>query len=367
MSDGVLAPLYARGDPLPDGAWLRAMLAVEAALARANAAAGLIPPAAADAIAAACRADAVDPDRLAAATAASATPVVGLVAALRAAVPADVAPHVHHGATSQDVVDTAVMLLARDARAATLTDARASVTAAARLARAHRDTPMAGRTLLQQALPTTFGLRAAGWATGIDAAATQLAALPLPVQMGGPVGARDPQVAGLVAAALGLEEPVLPYHADRVAPASLAAALGVLAGALAKVARDVTLLAQTEVGEAREGGEGRGGSSSMPHKRNPAGAVAVLACAARTPGLVATMLAVMPQEHERAAGGWQAEWGTLAELLTLTRSAAAWGRELLERLEIDPARMRANLGAGPVPPASAGALVDRALAALSAR
>ena len=158
----------------------------------------------------------------------------------------------------------------------------------------------------------------------------------------------------------------MPWHTQRCRPAALAAALGVLAGVLAKVARDVTLLAQDEVGEVREGGApGRGGSSAMPHKRNPVAAVSVLACAQRVPGLVATMLGAMAQEHERAAGAWQAEWGTLSDLLRLTGSAAAWSRDLLEGLEVDPQRMRLNaermtarddLGA-------AGVLIDRALAA----
>jgi 3-carboxy-cis,cis-muconate cycloisomerase len=195
----------------------------------------------------------------------------------------------------------------------------------------------------------------------------------LAVQMGGPVGARSPAVARLVAAELGLAEPPLAWHTDRTRPAELAAGLGTLAGALAKVGRDVTLLAQDEVGELRESGSaGRGRSSAMTHKRNPVAAVSVLACARRVPGLVVTILACMEQEHERAAGAWQAEWGTLSELLSLTGSAAAWGRELLDGLEVDPARMRENLarmgaaavsGALEPDPGAVGELIDRALAA----
>jgi 3-carboxy-cis,cis-muconate cycloisomerase len=146
-----------------------------------------------------------------------------------------------------------------------------------------------------------------------------------------------------VAAELSLAEPPLPWHTIRIAPANLACALGVLAGVLGKLARDVTLMAQQEVGELREGGEGRGASSAMAHKRNPVGAVSVLACTKRAPGLVATILACMEQEHERAAGAWQAEWGVHAELIGLVGSATAWARELLERLEVDPARMLENL------------------------
>jgi len=356
--------IYARGRVAREvgaEAWLQAMLDVEAALAHACA-----PPAAAEAIAAACRAERFDLAALEAAAADSATPVVGLVRALRAAVPEDVAEHVHAGATSQDIADTAAMLVARRALGALLADADGAAAAAAALAREHRDTPVLGRTLLQPALPTSFGLKAAGWMTAVEEAVAGLRAVPLAVQMGGPVGHRDPAVAAAVAARLGLADPVLPWHTDRVRPAALAAALAVLAGALAKVARDVTLLAQGEVGEAREGGgEGRGGSSSMAHKRNPVAAVSALACAQRVPGLAATVFAGMAQEHERAAGAWQAEQGTLSDALRLTGSAAAWARDLLEGLEVDPARMAENLRRAGVAGdlGATGALVDRALRA----
>jgi 3-carboxy-cis,cis-muconate cycloisomerase len=170
------------------------------------------------------------------------------------------------------------------------------------------------------------------------------------------VGHRDPAVAAEVARRLGLEEPVLAWHTDRVRPARLAAALGLLAGALAKIARDVTLSDAV-----REGVPGRGGSSAMAHKRNPVAAVSMLACARRVPGLVATMLASMEQEHERAAGAWQAEWGTLTDLLRLTGSAAAWGRDLLEHLEVDADAMRASASEDPDLGASS-ALIARALA-----
>ncbi|MGZ4165843.1 MAG: lyase family protein [Solirubrobacteraceae bacterium] len=375
---GLFAGIYGRGPvaaQLTDHAWLQAMLDVEATLARACAAEGLIPEQAAEEIAGACRADRFDAAGLAVAAAESATPVVGLVRALRAAVPEAVREHVHLGATSQDVSDTALMLIAHRALEPLLVDARASADAAAGLAERHRTTPMIGRTLLQQALPITFGLRAAGWLTGIDAAAARLREVrdtELAVQMGGPVGARDPAVAAHVAAALGLAEPVMPWQAIRVRPVALAAALGAFSGVLAKIARDVTLLAQQEVAEVGEGGDTdsahpRGGSSAMAHKRNPVAAVSVLACAKRTPGLVATALAAMEQEHERAAGAWQAEWGTYAELLTLTGSAAAWSREMLENLEVHAERMRANLAAAPTAgepvPAGAETLIDRALEA----
>jgi 3-carboxy-cis,cis-muconate cycloisomerase len=214
-----------------------------------------------------------------------------------------------------------------------------------------------GRTLLQAAVPTSFGLTVAGWMVALDEAVSAVAGVPPAVQMGGPVGHRDPAVAADVAAKLGLAEPLLAWHTNRVRPAALAVALGVLAGVLGKIARDVTLTP-----EVREGVPGRGSSSAMPHKRNPVAAVSVLACTKRVPGLVATMLAGMEQERERAAGAWQAEWGTLTDLLRLTGSAAAWARDLLEHLEVDAAAMRR--GAGDNPDLGAAAqLIERALAA----
>jgi 3-carboxy-cis,cis-muconate cycloisomerase len=266
-------------------------------------------------------------------------------------------PDTHAGATSQDILDTALMLVAKRARGPLLTDAKRAADAAAELAERHRDTPVMGRTLLQEALPTSFGLVAAGWMTAIDEATRSLAGVPLAVQMGGPVGHRDPAVGARVAERLGLIAPVLSWHTDRVPTARLAAVLGLLAGALGKIARDVTLSPQL-----REGVPGRGGSSAMAHKRNPVAAVSVLACVKRVPGLVATMLACMEQEHQRAAGAWQAEWGTLSELLRLTGSAAAWARDLLEHLEVDADAMTASAGSAP-DLGAAGELIDRALAA----
>ena len=377
---GLFDGIYARGDgtaQVSDQAWLQAMLDVEAALARACAGEGLFSLADAEQIAAACRAERFDLAAIGAEAAEHAGPVLPLVRALRVLVGERLAGHVHLGATSQDVLDTAAMLVARRALEPILRDARAAAGAAAGLAQRHRDTPMVGRTLLQQALPTTFGLRAAGWMAGIDQARRRLITVrvELAVQMGGPVGTRAPQVAARVAAELGLADPVLPWHTVRVIPANLAAALGTLAGVLGKVARDVSLLAQQEVGELREGGDpSRGASSAMAHKHNPVGSVSLLACSKRVPGLVATMFAAMEQEHERAAGAWQAEWGTHTELLALVGSASAWGRELLEALEVDPGRMRHNLralaSAGVVQVeepehhlGGASELIDRALAA----
>jgi 3-carboxy-cis,cis-muconate cycloisomerase len=363
--------LYAHGEvaaQLSEDAWVRAMVDVEAALVRTLAAQGLIAPAAAERVLAAIEdVERIDIAELRRSIADNATPVVGLVAALRRGLGEDAA-HVHAGATSQDIVDTAMMLLVRRALDPLLTDLGAAGDAAAALAATHRDTPMIARTLLQQALPTTFGLHAAGWLDGLDQARRQLVRVretELAVQMGGPVGGRDPRVAAGVAAELGLAEPTVGWATIRVRPALTAAVLGTLAGVVGKIARDVTLLAQGEVAELAEGHAG--GSSAMAHKRNPVAAVSALACVRRTPGLVATMFAAMEQEHERAAGAWQAEWGTLSELVTLTGSATAWIRALLEHLEVDTERMAANLAAAPTAaepaPAGAGPLVDRALAA----
>ena len=320
--------LYARGpvaEQVSDAAWLQAMLDVEAAL-------GGPALSAADFDIAALGAEAAE----------HASPVVPLAKRFAGT---------HEGATSQDIIDTAAMLVTRRALEPLLADARAAADAAAALADAHRDTAVMGRTLLQDALPISFGLRAAGWMVAIDDAADALAAVPLVVQLGGPVGHRDPQDATGLARALGLGEPVIAWHTDRTRIAALGAALGTLAGALGKVARDVTLDAGV-----REGVPGRGASSAMEHKRNPVAAVSTLACTRRTPGLVATLLAGMESELERAAGAWLAEWGTLTDLLRLTGSAAAWARDLLEHLEVVAEPIAgADLGAS-------GELIDRALA-----
>jgi 3-carboxy-cis,cis-muconate cycloisomerase len=369
-SDGLFDAIYERGEVAvqTDGrAWLRAMLDVESALARACADEGLIPASAASEIAQACAVERIDLSAVVRATGESATPVIELVAQLRAAVGEDTARYVHFAATSQDIIDTATMLIARRALEPLLSDASAAMAAAAQLAQQHRATTMAGRTLLQRAQLSSFGLRAAGWLVGLDeacAALRRIDATRLAVQMGGPVGTRGPAVAARVAAILDLGEPTLPWAALRVRPAELASALGVLAGVLAKIARDVTLFAQSEVGELREGGgPNRGGSSAIAGKRNPVASVAVLACTTRVPGLVATMLAAMAQEHERAAGAWQAEWGTIGDLLTLVGSATAWSADLLVNLEVDVARMAENARGLDGDLDAVGALIDRALLA----
>lgn len=335
-----------------DRAWLRAMLDAEAALARAQARLGTVPSAAAEAITAASRQHRFDLAAIGAGATGAGNPVVPLVAALRSAVGPQVGRYVHAGATSQDILDTAAMLIAQRALGPLLGDVDRAAAAAARLADTHRHTLLPARTLLQQALPTTFGLVAAGWLTALDTAAGRLAQIRAEVpavQLGGAAGTLaafgtdGPALVELFAAELGLTAPALPWHTDRSRLAELAGALGTTAGSLSKIARDVTLHAQTEVGEVTE--ERPGGSSTLPHKRNPVAAVTAIACAAQAPGLVATLLAAMTQEHQRAAGAWHAEWRALRALLESVGSAAYWLRTCLEGLRVDAVRMRANLDA----------------------
>ncbi|MGY1720981.1 3-carboxy-cis,cis-muconate cycloisomerase [Blastococcus sp. SYSU DS0552] len=366
---GLFSATFARGGAataVSDSAWFDALLDVEAALARAAAATGLVPATAADAVTRACAEPAaLDLASVVAHAADAGNPVPPLVRVLRAAVGERHAVAVHVGATSQDVVDTALVLMSRRAIAAIDRDLALAAEAAAGLARAHRDDVLMGRTLLQQALPTTFGLKAAGWLSGLDGARLRLAEVvaSLPVQYGGAVGtlaAADGSGTALraaLAAELGLVATAAPWHTVRLPVADLAGALGATAGVLATVAVDVVLLAQSEVAEVAETGAGRGGSSAMPHKRNPVAAISARACARRAPGLVATLLGAMEQEHERAAGAWHSEWPALTDLLSTVGSAAAWLVESLAGLRPDPARMAATVAAAR-DPELAGALAD---------
>jgi 3-carboxy-cis,cis-muconate cycloisomerase len=354
----LFAGVFSRGEvarAVGDGAWLQAMLDVEAALSRALARAHLVTPDAADAVTSAARADAVDLSGLGAASAATGNPVVALVTALTALVPKDAAGAIHRGATSQDVIDTAMMLLCKRATRALSEDLSAAADACAGLAQGHRRSVMIGRTLLQDALPITFGLKAAGWLTGLDEAQARLDEVVrtrLSVQLGGATGTlaslddRGVEVAGLLAEELGLTSPVMPWHTLRLRVLEFACALSGAAVVLGKIARDVTLLAQSEVREVSEReAPGRGASSTMPHKRNPIGAIAVLGCTRRVPGLLGTLFAAGEQEHERAAGAWHSEWETLTDLIRLTGSAASWTREVLDGLQVNADRMRSNLQA----------------------
>jgi 3-carboxy-cis,cis-muconate cycloisomerase len=354
---GLFAGLFDRGAaPTGDAAWLQAMLDAEAALARALERAGLAAAGAGAAVTAAARADGFDPAELGRQAVLTGNPVPALVRALSAKLPADAREAVHRGATSQDIIDTAAMLIARRALDTIMADLESAADCAAGLAQRHAQTVMAGRTLLQQAVPVTFGLVAAGWLISIDDARTELGRVRdtgLAIQYGGAAGTlaslgpAGPTVTALLAAETGLPEPVLPWHTDRQRILRLAAALTGACAALGKVARDVTLLAETEIGEVAEGaGEpGRGGSSAMPQKRNPVASVLILGCARRAPGLLATLAAATEHELQRAAGAWHAEWEPLSDLLRLTGSAASWAAELLAGLRADENRMRANLDA----------------------
>ena len=287
---------FARGGAavaVSDSAWFDALLDVEAALARAAASVGLVPATAADAVTAACAEPAgLDLATVVARSADAGNPVPPLVRVLQTAVGERDAVAVHVGATSQDVLDTALMLLARRGLAAIRADLLAAAEAAADLATTHRDDVVMGRTLMQQALPTTFGLTAAGWLAGLDGASARLHAVDtsLPVQYGGAVGTLAAsagaglEVRAALAAELGLRTTPVAWHTMRLPIADLAGALGAVAGVVATIALDVVLLAQTEVGEVAEGGpEARGGSSAMPHKRNPVAAISARACARRAP------------------------------------------------------------------------------------
>jgi 3-carboxy-cis,cis-muconate cycloisomerase len=252
------------------------------------------------------------------------------------------------------VVDTALVLISKRALGHVLTDLQAAADASAALARKHRLTVMLGRTLLQQAVPITFGLKAAGWLGSLDDASGRLLTVceQLPVQYGGaagtlaPLGERGLEVVQLLAAELGLRAPMLPWHTQRAPILELGSACGIAAAALGKIARDVVLLTQSEVDEVREpAAEGRGVSSTMPHKQNPVGSVAALSCTRRVPGLLSTLFAAAEQEHERAAGAWHAEWETVTELVRLLGSAASWIRDVLSGLTVNVDRMRANFDA----------------------
>ena len=380
--------VFARGSAIiDDRAWLQAMLDAEAGLARALVRAGLAPAGAGEAVTRAARANDFDIAELGELSALTGNPVPGLARALAIRVGGQQGRAVHRGATSQDILDTAAMLLARTAIDATRADLTAAAAAAAELARKHRTTPMIGRTLLQQAVPVTFGAVAAGWLAALDAVITGLAETRrtrLAVQFGGAAGTLASlgpdgiRVKALLADELELADPPVPWHTERLRIIDVGAAMARVTAALSKIARDVTLLAQTEVAEVAEGGGGpdgggtgaprRGGSSAMPNKSNPVAAVAVLGCAKQAPGLLATLVASAEQEHQRAAGAWHAEWQPYGHLLQVAASAASWGAELLANLEVDTGKMAANLtAAGGLPLAErVSALLRNAIGAAEA-
>jgi 3-carboxy-cis,cis-muconate cycloisomerase len=353
-----LATTEALADVFSDQSVLQAMLDFESALARAEAKIGIIPESAAKAIRKAARAEEFDTAQLANATLRAGTPGIPLAKAMTEHVrrlDAEAARYVHWGATSQDVADTALVLLLKRAHPIFSKDLVRLGVALKKLSQEHKHTVMLGRTLLQPAPPITFGLKAAGWWSAIQRGKQQLDAAfqeALVLQFGGAsgplasLGKKGVEVARAVAGELKLACPEAPWHTQRERLAALMCACGVLTGSLGKIARDVSLMMQDEVGEAVEpGGEGRGGSSTMPQKRNPIGCALTLAAAQRVPGLVASFLSGMVQEHERGVGGWQAEWPTVAATIKAAGLATASMAEVAEGLTVSPARMRANIEA----------------------
>ncbi len=333
------------------------MLDVEVALARAEAAAGIIPAGAAAAIANVAEVSRFDLDALrdGAGTAGNlAIPLVKALTKLVATNDERASHFVHWGATSQDIIDTGLVLQLREAVPIVVRDLRRAIAAATGHATRHARTTMPGRTWLQQATPITFGLKAAGWLDALSRVTASLESAledALVLQFGGAsgtlaaLGADGLNVSARLGTLLDLRVPPAPWHAHRDWLAALACALGVTCGTMGKTARDLALLGQTELQEAIEAAGKAGGSSTMPHKRNPVRASRILASALRAPGLVATMLSAMPQEHERGLGGWQAEWEVLPELVILTAAAASATAEVLEDLEVRPEAMAKDFAA----------------------
>lgn len=338
-----------------DRARIQAMLDFEAALARAEAACGIISEAVVEPIAAQCDAALYDPAELARAAALAGNLAIPLVRQLTlrvAAADQAAAGAVHWGATSQDVIDTGLMLQLRGALQLIEGDVCKLVDALVRLTKAERDAVMSGRTWLQQAVPVTLGLKGAGWLDALLRHQARLSALDalLVIQFGGAAGTlaslgqQGPNVAQALARALGLGVPDMPWHTERDRIVEVASTLGMLVGTLGKMARDVALLMQTEVGEAFEPQVlGRGASSTMPHKQNPVASANVLSAALRVPGLVATLLGAMVQEHERGLGGWHAEWEVVPEVFRLTAGALEQTAAVMQSLSVDRSRMQANL------------------------
>ncbi|MFF9040653.1 3-carboxy-cis,cis-muconate cycloisomerase [Streptomyces sp. NPDC014892] len=353
---GLLAPGWA-GSPAAaatsDTAYLRALLDAEAALTRAQAALGLVPAAAGSAVTSAADAAVLDVRSLAERARGGGNPVIPLVADLTEAVGTEYGPYVHRGATSQDILDTATMLVAARTLDLVLADLGATEATLAALAAAHRDTAMPGRTLTQHAVPTTFGLKAAGWRSLLLDARDRLAVVraTLPAQLGGAAGtlaaftvfgATDTAALSTAyARELGLHATELPWHTLRTPIADLAGALAFTAGALGKIAVDVLTLARTEIAEVAEGSGG--GSSAMPHKANPVRSTLIAAAARRAPHLAATLYGSLAAEDERPAGAWHAEWEPLRELLRLVGGAARDAVELTRGLRVDTDAMRRHL------------------------
>ncbi|NNM71714.1 class-II fumarase/aspartase family protein [Enterovirga aerilata] len=357
LDSELVGPLFATAgmrEVFSDRARLAAMLRVEAALARAEARLGLVPEALAPAI------EAIGPEsfdlaELGEATALAGVPTIPFVGAVRRRLPKELEPAFHKGATTQDILDTALVLQLARAFDLVAAELDAVLAALARLAAEHRETPCVGRSYRQQAQPTSFGFKVAVWAAGIAEVAAELPDVRrrvLRVSLSGPVGTlsalkeNGPDVSDAVAAELGLASAPIAWHTRRAGIAGTAAWLAILIGALAKMATDIVDLASTEVGEAAEPHlPGRGGSSAMPHKRNPVSATVILSAHGAAPGFAAMLFAAMASEHERPAGAWHAEWHLLPSLFGMASGALAEARRLADGIVPDPGRMLSNLDA----------------------
>ena len=339
-----------------DEARLQGMLDFEAALSRAEASCGIVPESQAQIIAGNCRAGNFDLSAIATDAALAgnlAIPLVKKLAELVAHQDKDAARFVHWGATSQDAIDTGCILQVRGAFDLIGQELVRVTGTLVTLAETHRGTPVVARTRMQQALPTTFGFIVAGWLDAVSRHRVRLAEIKprvLTLQFGGAVGTlaalgdRGPEVAQALADDLRLSLPPIPWHTHRDRIAEIATTLGLCTGTLGKIARDISLHAQTEIAELSEPiVEGRGGSSTMPHKRNPVTCAVVLSATTRIPGLVNTLLSAMLQEEQRGLGGWHAEWETLPDIICLSGGALHHLAEMLPGLEVDTQRMRHNL------------------------
>jgi 3-carboxy-cis,cis-muconate cycloisomerase len=355
LDSELLGPLFATDAMravFSDRAWLAAMLEVESALARAQARFGVVPAALADALARV-EPDHLDLPALGDATAIAGVPTIPFVRSVQKQIPRDLEPSFHKGATTQDIMDTALVLLMRKGLALITADLSAMIAALSTLAQTHRTTPCVGRTYGQHAAPITFGYKVAVWGSGLVDVADQLPSLRsrvLTPSLGGPVGtlaglgANGPAVAAAFAEELSLTAAPIAWHTRRCRMVEAGAWLAMLIGALAKIATDVISMASTEVGEVAEPAmPGRGGSSSMPHKRNPVGATVILAAQAAAKGHVITLLDAMAAAHERPAGAWHGEWHALPQIFGLASGALQEGRRLAEGLVVNAERMRINL------------------------
>ncbi len=356
LDSKIFGPLFS--DPeiaglFDDDAFLRAMLAVEGALARVEARLGIIPSAAGERISKIAGSVALDPQQIGQGMLRDGVPVIGLVKALRAAVGREAAPYVHWGATTQDIVDTATVLQIRSALGIMENRLAMIIGGLAELADRHRATVMAGRTHGQQALPVSFGLKAAGWLAPLLRHRNRLAAQRsglLQLQFGGAAGTlaalgdNGMAVMQALARELDLSLPLMPWHSQRDSLAEFAGWLSMLTASLAKMAQDIILLAQNEVGEVAESGEpDRGGSSSMPQKRNPIVSELIIAAARTNASLLSAMHQAMIQEHERATHGWQVEWLTLSQMIVLTGGALRNALFLAKNLKVNEDAMRENI------------------------